>query len=70
MSELEMGVLQSRSRLAKDGPGALVIMRVWTPERMNGRLIRCTECLEMTRDVEADQCPNCEASLPDAPPYW
>lgn len=55
---------------AQDGLGAAFMTSVWTPERMNGRLLRCTECLEMTRDVEADQCPNCGASLPEAPPYW
>jgi steroid delta-isomerase-like uncharacterized protein len=56
--------------LARDGVGAGGMTSVWTPERMNGRMLRCPECLEMTRDVEADTCPTCGAALPEAPPYW
>lgn len=55
---------------ARDGLGAAVMTSVWTPERMNGRLLRCTECLEMTYEVEAETCPGCGATLPEAPPYW
>lgn len=55
---------------ARDGLGAAGMTSVWTLERMNGRLIRCTECLEMTYEVESDACPKCGATLPEAPPYW
>jgi rRNA maturation endonuclease Nob1 len=55
---------------ARDGLGAAAMTSVWTPERVNGRMLRCTECLEMTYEVEADTCPDCGATLPEAPPYW
>lgn len=55
---------------ARDGLGAAGMTSVWTPERMNGRILRCTECLEMTYEVEAESCPDCGAPLPEAPPYW
>jgi len=54
----------------QDGLGAAGMTSVWTPKRMNRRMLRCTECLELTHEVEADACPECGASLPDAPPYW
>lgn len=53
-----------------DGLGAGGMTSIWTLERMNGRLLRCTECLEMTYEVEAESCPECGATLPEAPPYW
>lgn len=55
---------------ATDGLGAAGMTSVWTLERMNGRMVRCTECLEMTYEVEADRCPECKGPLPEAPPYW
>jgi steroid delta-isomerase-like uncharacterized protein len=55
---------------ARDGLGAGVMTSVWTPERMNGRMLRCTACLEMTYEAEAEVCPACGATLPEAPPYW
>lgn len=54
----------------QDGLGAAGMTSVWTPERMNGRMLRCPDCLELTYEVEADSCPECGASLPEAPPYW
>lgn len=54
----------------RDGLGAAGVTSVWTPERLNGRLLRCTDCLELTYEVEAASCPNCGTALPDAPPYW
>lgn len=54
----------------RDGLGAGGVTSVWTLERMNGRMVRCDECLEITYEVEAAACPNCDASLPQAPPYW
>lgn len=54
----------------RDGLGAAGVTSVWTPERLNGRLLRCTDCVELTYDVEAASCPNCGAALPAAPPYW
>lgn len=59
-----------QATLESDGLGAAVMTRVWTLDRMNGRLVRCDECLEMTRDVQADDCPNCGAPLQPEPPYW
>jgi steroid delta-isomerase-like uncharacterized protein len=56
--------------LARDGLGAGGMTSVWTPEWMNGRMLRCTECLEMTYEVESETCPECGATLPEAPPYW
>ena len=55
---------------ARDGLGAAAMTSVWTPERINGRMLRCKECLEMTYEVEAETCPGCGATLPEAPPYW
>jgi steroid delta-isomerase-like uncharacterized protein len=55
---------------ARDGLGAGGMTSVWTLERTNGRMLRCTECLEMTYEVEAEACPECGATLPEAPPYW
>jgi len=60
----------ARELFARDGLGAAGMTSVWTLERMNGRMLRCPECLEMTYEVEADACPTCDAALPAAPPYW
>lgn len=56
--------------LARDGLGASGMTSVWTLERMNGRMVRCTACLEMTYEVDAEECPRCGATLPETPPYW
>lgn len=55
---------------ARDGLGAAGMTSIWTPDRMNGRLVRCTECREMTYEIEADACPQCGATLPETPTYW
>lgn len=54
----------------RDGVGAAGMTSVWTPERSNGRMVRCTACLEMTYEIGADACPECEEPLPEVPTYW
>ena len=53
-----------------DGLGEAGMTSIWTLERMNGRMLRCEECRELTYEVEADTCPECDAPLPAAPAYW
>jgi hypothetical protein len=54
----------------RDGLGAAGMTSIWTPDRLNGRLVRCTACGEMTYEIEAEACPDCGASLPETPTYW
>lgn len=54
----------------RDGLGAEGMTSVWTPERVNGLMVRCTACLEMTDETDAATCPECGEPLPDTPTYW
>lgn len=59
-----------RELFEPDGLGAAAMTSVWTPGRMNGRMVRCTACFEMTYEFEADACPECGEPLPSPPTYW
>jgi len=54
---------------ARDGLGTTAT-RASTRERVNGRIRRCEACGRTTYGVDAATCPDCDAPLPAAPPYW
>lgn len=60
----------AKELFARDGLGNGGMTSVWTPERMNGLMVRCTACLEMTYETDATTCPDCGEPLPETPTYW
>lgn len=53
-----------------DGLGAGGMTSVWTLDRMNGRMLRCSKCGDLTYEVDADSCPDCGGDLPEPPAFW
>lgn len=47
------------------------VTSVWSPARINSYWVRCESCGTMNDSTgSAGSCTNCNAALPDHPPYW